>query len=96
MTVLSQPFVSIHYLLQVFHLSLFCLFLGCVPLLVQLVHAREESAVVRQRASQALHNLVHCHTDDKRGRREARVLRLLQQLIDFSDNVQHSSSDQGI
>ncbi|XP_075231936.1 uncharacterized protein LOC142330508 isoform X3 [Lycorma delicatula] len=67
---------------------------GCVPLLVQLVHAREESAIVRQRASQALHNLVHCHTDDKRGRREARVLRLLQQLIDFSDNVPHNSSEQ--
>lgn len=65
---------------------------GCVPLLVQLVHAREESAVVRQRASQALHNLVYCHTDDKRGRREARVLRLLQQLIDFCDNVPHTSS----
>lgn len=69
---------------------------GCVPLLVQLVHAREESAVVRQRASQALHNLVHCHVDDKRGRREARVLRLLQQLIDFSDGVPHpASSEQG-
>ncbi|XP_039291012.1 adenomatous polyposis coli protein [Nilaparvata lugens] len=58
---------------------------GCVPLLVQLVHAREESTVVRARASQALHNVVHCHADDKRGRREARVLRLLQQLIDFAD-----------
>ncbi|GIX98214.1 adenomatous polyposis coli protein [Caerostris extrusa] len=39
----------------------------------------------RRRASQALHNIVHAHPDDRRGRREARVLRLLEQIRDYSD-----------
>lgn len=52
---------------------------GCLPLLVQLLHG-DEGAATRQRAARALHNLVHAHPDDKRGRREARVLRLLEQV----------------
>jgi adenomatosis polyposis coli protein len=52
---------------------------GCLPLLVQLLHG-DESLQTRQRAAKALHNLVHSHPDDKRGRREARVLRLLEQV----------------
>jgi len=52
---------------------------GCLPLLVQLLHG-DESPQTRQRAARALHNLVHSHPDDKRGRREARVLRLLEQV----------------
>ena len=35
---------------------------------------------VTARAAAALHNVVHCHPDDKQGRREARVLRLLEQI----------------
>lgn len=60
---------------------------GCLPLLVQLVHAGQETPAVRRRAAQALHNLVHCHTDDKRGRREARVLRLVEQIQDYCANI---------
>jgi adenomatosis polyposis coli protein len=52
---------------------------GCLPLLVQLLHG-DEVPQTRQRAARALHNLVHSHPDDKRGRREARVLRLLEQV----------------
>ncbi|XP_064470674.1 uncharacterized protein LOC135385335 isoform X2 [Ornithodoros turicata] len=40
---------------------------------------------LRSRAGQALHNVVHAHPDDKRGRREARVLRLLEQIRDYCD-----------
>lgn len=61
--------------------------IGCLPLLVQLVHAGQETPAVRRRAAQALHNLVHCHTDDKRGRREARVLRLVEQIQDYCANI---------
>ncbi|KAF4518709.1 hypothetical protein B566_EDAN013728 [Ephemera danica] len=60
---------------------------GCLPLLVQLLHG-DEAPATRQRAARALHNLVHSHPDDKRGRREARVLRLLEQVRDFCDSLQ--------
>uniref|UniRef100_A0A1B6ETN9 Adenomatous polyposis coli protein basic domain-containing protein n=1 Tax=Cuerna arida TaxID=1464854 RepID=A0A1B6ETN9_9HEMI len=60
---------------------------GCLPLLVQLVHGGQESKSVRKCAAQALHNLVHCHTDDKRGRREARVLRLIEQIQEYCGNI---------
>ncbi|XP_077538343.1 uncharacterized protein LOC144150852 isoform X3 [Haemaphysalis longicornis] len=40
---------------------------------------------LRLRASQALHNVVHAHPDDRQSRREARVLRLLEQIRDFCD-----------
>lgn len=74
---------------------------GCLPLLIQLLHGSERDQVLsehrssanvkwavreaRRRASQALHNIVHAHPDDRRGRREARVLRLLEQIRDYSD-----------
>lgn len=52
---------------------------GCVPLLVQLVHSRLPRDT-RDRAAQALRNIIHAHTDDKAARREARVWRLLEQV----------------
>ncbi|XP_014245242.1 adenomatous polyposis coli homolog isoform X2 [Cimex lectularius] len=63
---------------------------GCLSLLVQLVHSSGESTVVRQRAAEALRNMVLCHSDDKRGRREARVLRLLEQVTNYSDSLTSS------
>ncbi|XP_059490549.1 adenomatous polyposis coli protein-like isoform X3 [Neocloeon triangulifer] len=57
---------------------------GCLPLLVQLLHG-DENPQTRKVAAKALHNLVHSHPDDKRGRREARVLRLLEQVRDYCD-----------
>ncbi|XP_063880746.1 adenomatous polyposis coli protein-like isoform X3 [Scylla paramamosain] len=62
---------------------------GCLPLLIQLLHGGDGDVAptreTRLRAAQALHNIVHSHPDDKRGRREARVLRLLEQIRDYSD-----------
>ncbi|KAK7489953.1 hypothetical protein BaRGS_00018818 [Batillaria attramentaria] len=62
---------------------------GCLPLLIQLLHGSDKdsgllgntrgSSAARARASLALHNIVHSNPDDKRGRREARTLRLLEQ-----------------
>ncbi|XP_076330922.1 uncharacterized protein LOC143236509 [Tachypleus tridentatus] len=75
---------------------------GCLPLLVQLLHGNEKTTrsdeqdtnIIRQRihktrkqASQVLHNIVYSHPDDKRGRREARVLRLLEQIREYCDNL---------
>lgn len=77
---------------------------GCLPLLIQLLHGSDKdssllgntrgSKAARARASAALHNIVHSHPDDKRGRREARVLRLLEQIRAHCDQLRDSSSDE--
>ena len=48
------------------------------------------SKAARARAAAALHNIVHSHPDDKRGRREARVLRLLEQLRAHCDQLRET------
>lgn len=63
---------------------------GCLPLLIQLLHGNDKDSVLlgnargskeaRARASAALHNIIHSQPDDKRGRRETRVLHLLEQI----------------
>lgn len=63
---------------------------GCLPLLIQLLHGNDKDSVLlgnsrgskeaRARASAALHSIVHSQPDDKRGRREIRVLHLLEQI----------------
>jgi adenomatosis polyposis coli protein len=70
---------------------------GCLPLLIQLLHGSDKDAgllgntrgskAARARAAAALHNIVHSHPDDKRGRREARVLRLLEQIRAHCDQL---------
>ncbi|CAD6992629.1 unnamed protein product [Ceratitis capitata] len=55
---------------------------GCVPLLVQMMHSDGDDSV-RKCASMALHNVVHSHVDEKTARREAKVLRLLEQILDY-------------
>ncbi|XP_064596590.1 adenomatous polyposis coli protein-like isoform X2 [Liolophura sinensis] len=70
---------------------------GCMPLLIQLLHGSDKesgllgntrgSKPARARAAAALHNIVHSHPDDKRGRREARVLRLLEQIRAHCDQL---------
>lgn len=55
---------------------------GCIPLLVQMMHSDTNDGV-RKYAGMALHNVVHSHPDDKVGRREAKVLRLIDQILDY-------------
>lgn len=64
----------------------FLFFSGCIPLLVQLVHS-ECDALTRQQASQALHNLVQAQPDERLLRRETRVLKLLEQIRIYCENV---------
>ncbi|XP_044743174.1 uncharacterized protein LOC123305506 isoform X2 [Chrysoperla carnea] len=59
---------------------------GCIPLLVQLVHS-ECDALTRQQASQALHNLVQAQPDERLLRRETRVLKLLEQIRIYCENI---------
>ncbi|XP_018914920.2 uncharacterized protein [Bemisia tabaci] len=60
---------------------------GCLPLLVQLLHGGDESPTVKEGAAQALRNIVHSNSDEKQGRREARVLRLLEQVRDYYEKL---------
>ncbi|XP_022113363.2 uncharacterized protein LOC110992028 isoform X2 [Pieris rapae] len=55
---------------------------GCIPLLVQLIHCKV-ARETRDRAAKALRNIIHTQTDDKAGRREARVWRLLEQVREY-------------
>ncbi|XP_069357413.1 adenomatous polyposis coli protein-like isoform X1 [Maniola hyperantus] len=55
---------------------------GCIPLLVQLIHSKVPRET-RDRAAKALRNIIHTQTDDKAGRREARVWRLLEQVREY-------------
>lgn len=63
---------------------------GCLPLLVQLIHAPGQDPDTRDRAMQALHNVVHAKSDERAGRREARVLRFLEQVRDYCQTLRIS------
>nr|XP_031838386.1 uncharacterized protein LOC116429512 isoform X2 [Nomia melanderi] len=63
---------------------------GCLPLLVQLIHAPGQDLATRERASRALHNIVYAKGDERAGRREARVLRFLEQLRDYCQALRSS------
>ncbi|XP_057336391.1 uncharacterized protein LOC130674959 isoform X3 [Microplitis mediator] len=56
---------------------------GCLPLLIQLIHTPGQDQEIRERASRALHNVILARSDEKIGRREVRVLRLLEQIRDY-------------
>ncbi|XP_058789184.1 uncharacterized protein LOC131663102 isoform X2 [Phymastichus coffea] len=63
---------------------------GCLPLLIQLIHAPGQDPETRERASRALYNIVHARGDEKSSRREARVLRLLEQIRDYCQMLRNS------
>lgn len=67
---------------------------GCLPLLIDLLHGQdfeneESRREARARAGLALHNIVYSHVDDRRGRREVRVLRLLEIVRAHCDVVRY-------
>ena len=57
---------------------------GCIPLFVQMIHS-DSDEVSRKNAAQALHNVVHCHPDDKVGRRESKVLKLIEIIMAYCE-----------
>ncbi|XP_061115588.1 adenomatous polyposis coli protein-like isoform X2 [Conger conger] len=81
---------------------------GCLPLLIQLLHGNDKDSVLlgnsrgskeaRARASAALHNIIHSQPDDKRGRREIRVLHLLEQIRAYCETCWewHAAHEQGV
>lgn len=60
---------------------------GCISLLVQIIHSEPYDKKKQQECVQALHNIISCHNDDKVGRREARVLKLNEQLFNYCDSL---------
>lgn len=58
---------------------------GCISLLVQIIHSDPIDDRRQKQCLQTLHNIIQCHPDDKAGRRESRVLKLIEQLFDYCD-----------
>lgn len=62
-----------------------------IPMLVQILHPgcgdsqQRASREIRRRAARALHNVVHANPADKRCRREAKVLKLIETLRLYAD-----------
>ncbi|XP_055527982.1 adenomatous polyposis coli protein-like isoform X2 [Wyeomyia smithii] len=71
-----------------------CSALRCsIPLLVQIIH-NDPNETARRNARQALSNVICCHPDDKAGRREVRVLKPIEQLIDYADLLRDYTADE--
>ncbi|XP_022646432.1 uncharacterized protein LOC111244083 isoform X2 [Varroa destructor] len=78
---------------------------GCIPLLVQLLHGatdeqgnlkgRLRSRESRSRAGKALRNIVHALPEDKKARREVRVLKLLEQVREFCNQLENGDAIMG-
>lgn len=58
----------------------------CIPLIVQMIHS-EADEETKKKATMALHNVVNSHPDDKAGRREAKVLKHIEQIMEYCDNL---------
>lgn len=56
----------------------------CIPILVQMIHCGTDD-LTRKQAREALRNVVNYHPDDKVGRREAKVLRYIEAVMDYCD-----------
>lgn len=65
---------------------------GCIPWLVTTIHL-ETDEVARKQARQALHNVVNHQPDDKAGRREAKVLRHIEQIMDYCDSLKQTNNE---
>lgn len=53
---------------------------------MQIIHSDPDNDELRQKQClQTLHNIIHCNADDKAGRRETRVIKLIEQLFDYCD-----------
>lgn len=63
---------------------------GCIPWLVAAIHT-ETDEVTRSQARQALHNVVY-QPDDKAGRREAKFLRYIEQIMDYCDSQKRNNN----
>lgn len=64
----------------------------CIPLLVQMIHF-ESDDVTKQQAREALKNVVNYHPDDKAGRRESKVLRYIEQIMDYCEVLRKSQEN---
>lgn len=64
---------------------------GCIPLLVQFTQTDKDTETCKK-ALQALHNLVNAQPDEKCRKRESRVLKLLDQLREYTESLKNKSN----
>lgn len=67
---------------------------GCIPLLAKMVQSDREPET-RQKASQALHNLIHSQPDEKVRKREVRILKLLELAMEYTDALRSNREFDG-
>lgn len=72
---------------------------GCIPLLIQILHPvnlapnEHPSLETKARAARALKNIVHFNSDEKQKRKEIRVLKLLESIRFFSEQIKIRSGE---
>lgn len=67
----------------------------CIPLLVQMIHC-ETDEQTKQQACEALRNVVNYHPDDKAGRREAKVLRYIELIMEYCNLLRQSITNDSL
>lgn len=63
----------------------------CIPLMVQMIHC-DADELTKQQACEALRNVVNHHPDDKAGRREAKVLRYIEAIMEYCNLLRQSQT----
>ncbi|XP_065220907.1 adenomatous polyposis coli protein-like isoform X2 [Planococcus citri] len=58
---------------------------GCLPILLQLIHGEESTKTVRKQALKSLQCIVQHNSDDKQGRRENRVFKYIEEILDYCE-----------
>ncbi|KAF6017239.1 hypothetical protein EB796_024448 [Bugula neritina] len=73
---------------------------GCLPLLVQLIYGSESEKealtagkLCRARACQALHNIIHSPPDDKRSRRELKLLKYIEIVQSHCESIRGDKTE---
>lgn len=66
-----------------------------IPWLVQMIHC-ESDELTKQQASEALRNVVDYHPDDKAGRREKKVLRYIELIMEYCNLLRQSITNDNL
>lgn len=67
---------------------------GCMPLLVQLMQS-DKDGDTRIKAARAICNLISAQPDEKIRKREIRIYRLLEEMKNYTDDLQKNSGRHG-
>lgn len=62
---------------------------------MQIIHTEPSDEKRQKQCLQTLHNIINCNADDKAGRRETRVIKLIEQLFDYCDALRSILREEG-